>query len=255
MRNQIYSILEGPPSSRAARWVQGGILLLILLNVIAVALETIEPLGTTYSRQFRLFEWLSVTAFTLEYLTRLYACRVRTGGEISSRLRFALTPMAILDLLAIVPAYLPFFFGIDLRPLRAVRLLRSFRVLKLRRHARAVQSLGRAVSEKGAELVVTASALGIALVVGSTVLYFAEHGVQPAAFGSIPEAAWWGLVTLTTVGAANVAPITPLGQLAGAAVAVLGVGLVAVPAGLLAAAFIHQLVQQATKCPHCGREI
>ena len=166
-----------------------------------------------------------------------------------------LTPLAVVDLLAIAPALLPMITGLDLRSIRALRLVRIFRVLKLGRYSRAVNSLGRALHEKLPEITVAGFALLVVLVLASTVLYYAEVEAQPEAFSSIPAAAWWGVATLTTVGYGDIAPITPMGKLCASIFAILGIGLFALPAGFLGSAFVSQLQEGPSVCPHCGESL
>jgi voltage-gated potassium channel len=165
-----------------------------------------------------------------------------------------LTPFAVIDALAVAPAFLPLLGGTDLRGLRAVRLMRLFRVLKLGRYSRAIGSLQSAIVSRKEELAVTGFGVAILLVVASSVLYLVERDAQPAVFGSIPAAAWWAITTLTTVGYGDVAPITPWGKVAAGFVAVFGIGLFALPAGILGSAMVDH-VKHRSACPHCGKEI
>jgi voltage-gated potassium channel len=146
--------------------------------------------------------------------------------------------------------------GMDLRFLRAMRMLRVFRVLKLGRYSRAIQLIGRVLASRKEELVVTSSIVLLLLVIGSSLLYHIEHDAQPDAFASIPAAMWRGIATLSTVGYGDVYPVTALGRFVGAFVAILGIGLFALPAGILGSAFVQELGARATAegaCPHCGR--
>jgi voltage-gated potassium channel len=252
-RGRLYQLIHAQPTTRGARWTQGSIQLLILLNVAAAVLETADPVGTTYRTEFLLFEWFSVSIFSVEYIVRLVAC---TGNErfcapVSGRLRYAITPLALIDLVAIVPAFLP-WLGVDLRGFRALRLMRVFRILKMARYSKAIQSLGRAVTSKREELIVTVFAMSVLLVLAASVLFFAESEAQPDVFSSIPAAAWWAVATLTTVGYGDMAPVTAIGKVAASLVAILGLALFALPAGVLASAFMEQL-KKPTRCPHCGK--
>ena len=234
---------------------------LILLNVLAVIVETVESIRVRWASEFAAFESFSVAVFTLEYLLRLWTCTLdpRFEGSARGRLRFVLSPMAIIDLLAIVPAYLPGDSFLDLRYARVVRLVRLLRALKLARYSRSVQTLSNVFRERRADLVLTTVLLLVLLVVSASTMYFAEHAAQPGTFSSIPAAMWWAVVTLTTVGYGDVYPITPLGKILGAIIALLGIGLFALPAGILASGFADEL-QRARKevsqrCPHCNGEL
>jgi voltage-gated potassium channel len=183
-----------------------------------------------------------VAVFTVEYLLRLWSAPEsgRFTGAIAGRLRFALTPLALVDLFAVLPAYLP-MLGVDLRVLRGVRLVRIVRILKLARYSRALRSLGRAFRRRREELVVTFSMIGLVVLIASSVMYYAEHPVQPEAFGSIPESLWWGVVTLTTLGYGDVVPMTVLGRVMGGIFALSGLLLVALPTAILGSAFVQEL--------------
>ncbi|HEY8945665.1 MAG TPA: ion transporter [Polyangiaceae bacterium] len=252
----VYSWLHGDPSSGPGRLIQGALQVLILVNIIALVVETIPILGERHARTFALVEQVSIVVFTVEYLARVLSSTAqgRFANQRFGRLRYALTPLALIDVVAIAPAYLPMFAGADLRGLRAVRLMRILRVLKLTRYSRAMKSLRAAVVSKKEELAVTGFGVIILLVLASSVLYLAERDAQPEAFGSIPAAAWWAVTTLTTVGYGDVSPITVGGKVAAGLVAIIGIGLFALPAGILGSALVDQVKHDA-RCPHCGKEL
>jgi voltage-gated potassium channel len=149
-----------------------------------------------------------------------------------------MTPMALIDAVAILPFYLAFFLPFDLRFMRVFRL---FRLLKLTRYSAALQTLGAAVYGQRRALGATLVIIAILLVFSSSIIYLLEKDAQPEAFGSIPEAMWWGLATLTTVGYGDIAPISAGGKVFGAFVMVLGIGMFALPAGILATAFSNEI--------------
>jgi voltage-gated potassium channel len=225
------------------------------VNVAALIAETVEPVGAAYAAWFAALEHVSIAIFTVEYLARVVCAPAspRFPGALLGRVRYLLTPMALVDLAAILPAYLP-ALGLDLRSLRVVRMMRLVRILKIARYSRALQGLRAALASRKEELILSGFATAILLVLSSTVLYLAEHEAQPEVFGSIPAAAWWGVTTLTTVGYGDVTPITLFGKLAAAAVSIMGIGLFALPAGILGSAFVEQLRGRVT-CPHCGKEV
>ncbi len=257
MLDKIYRLLEGPDGTRTQTATGASIQILIVLNVLAVIASTVDAIWVRFATLLGAFEVFSVTVFAVEYLLRLASCTSdpRYRRPPLGRIRGAFTPFAIIDLRAVAPALLPLVFGPDLRLLRAARLLRILRILKLARYSDAVRSLGRAFSARAPELAVTGMALAIVLILASSALYYAEREVQPDHFGSIPEAAWWGIVTLTTVGYGDLAPVTPLGRFCAAFVAILGLGLFALPAGILGSAFVEQVTHGGHNCPHCGKPI
>lgn len=229
------------------------IMSLIAVNVVVVMLATVGPLYRAHAPFFRAFEVVSVAVFTVEYVARVWTCTFDEDytDPVFGRLRFARRPFLLVDLLAILPFYLSGLF-IDLRFLRSLRLLRFFRLLKFARYSESMRRFGYVIREKREDLTIAVAATVILLLVSSSLMYFAERGAQPDAFSSIPAALWWGVVTLTTVGYGDVYPITPLGRLLGAVIAILGVGLVALPASILASGFVEEEERAGGVCPHCG---
>ena len=225
------------------------IMTLITLNVAAVILATVESLDSQYQYYFRIFEVFSVTVFSLEYLLRLWTCTLNENfrNPITGRLRYILTPFALIDLLAILPFYLPMIIPLDLRFIRAVRLFRLFRLFKIGRYSKAVLMLKRVLKEKKEELVLVVFVVFLLLIIFSSLMYFIEKEAQPEAFSSIPEAMWWGIITLTTVGYGDVYPITSLGKILGALIAFLGIGMFALPAGILGSGLV-EAIQKKEKC-------
>ncbi|MAE70872.1 MAG: potassium channel protein [Gemmatimonadetes bacterium] len=234
---------------------------LIAANVLAVIMETLPSLRG-WSLWFRAFDEISLTIFTLEYLTRLWVCTSdpRYGGSLRGRLEFMRTPMAIVDLLAILPFFLPVLLPIDLRELRAIRLVRFFRVFKLARYSRSLRLLARVFQSKREELMIALFIEAFLLIFVSSVMYHVEHDAQPEIFTSIPASMWWGVVTLTTVGYGDMSPVTIAGKICAAVLAVSGVAMFALPAGILASGFRADLGEspdegsESTRCPHCGKE-
>jgi voltage-gated potassium channel len=259
VRERTHQLLDPTHVDRAGTTVNWFIMSLILLNVLAVVLETVDPLFAAYEPLFFGFELLSVVIFTVEYLARLWSA-IEAGAPydrpVVGRLCYASQPLLLLDLIAILPFYLTALVGVsDFRFLRALRLIRFLRLFRLVRYSESMQAFGRAFYLKRGQLVVAMTGNLILLVVASSLMYFAEHGAQPEAFPSIPGTMWWGIVTLTTVGYGDVTPVTPLGQVIGSAVAVLGIGLFALPASIMASGFIEGSSYETGYCPDCGHEL
>lgn len=236
------------------------IICLIVLNVTAVVLETIWWINARFAHLFDAFEIFSVAVFTVEYILRVWSCTVdpRFSDPIRGRIRFMRTPLAVVDLLAFLPFYLPFVL-LDMRVLRAVRLFRMFRIVKLARYTESVDLFVDVIRMKKDELLLVLVSLLILLLVSSTLMYDVEHDAQPDKFSSIPAAMWWGLVTLATVGYGDVYPVTPAGKLIGSLVVMIGIGLFALPAGILASGFSEAFQRRRENhemiCPHCGEPI
>ncbi|HYN85768.1 MAG TPA: ion transporter [Pyrinomonadaceae bacterium] len=265
IKRRVYDIVECPAIREGGRgkldYFDLFIMALIVTNVVAVMVETVKWAAEGYARPLRAFEIFSVVVFTAEYLLRLWSCTAdpRYEGAVKGRIKFALTPMALIDLLAIAPFYLE-FITIDLRFIRSLRLFRLFRVFKLARYSASMRTLANVLRSKKEELLVTLFVVVVMLVFSSSVMFYAENEAQPDKFDSIPSSMWWGVATLTTVGYGDVFPVTTLGKLFGAVIAILGVGLFALPTGILASGFAEELQKNRkraarTLCPHCGREI
>ena len=246
--------------STTERFIDTLLIGLVLLNTAAVILESVPRLHQQYRSWFTGIEVVSVYVFTLEYVARVWSAVEdrRFRNPVGGRLRFALTPFALIDLLAILPFYLT-MGGFDLRFLRVVRL---FRVLKVTRYVKALRLIQQVVRRKRAELLVTVGVIAVMLILVSSVMYYVESEAQPDKFGSIPDTMWWGVATLTTVGYGDVFPVTPAGKVLSSLIAVLGLGLFAIPTGLLASGFSEQLQEQHAApqapikfCPHCGHKL
>jgi voltage-gated potassium channel len=260
LKAKIFGMLE--PGDEDSKYFDPLIMVLIVLNVAVVVLETVDWLNASYGQLFRAFDLFSVAVFTVEYILRVWSCteNPKFKTPFSGRLHYLITPMAIVDLMAILPFYLPFIFP-ELRFVRAIRLFRLFRILKMVRYSDALKTFAEVLNLKKEELGVTFFATLILLVVASSMVYEAENEAQPEAFANIPDAMWWGVVTLTTVGYGDIYPVTPIGKIIGSFVVISGIGLFALPAGILASGFNEVLQRRKEKqrkrmiCPHCHRYI
>jgi voltage-gated potassium channel len=262
VQKRVYEIAAvAANGDRVSRIFDISILALIALNVLALILETVEPIYNAAPQVFIWFEIVSVTIFTIEYIMRLWSCvqNARYRSPITGRLRYALRPMLLVDLVAVLPFYLP-WIGVDLRFVRSIRMFRLFRIAKVARYSNAVKTIARVIHAKRAELMVTLFVLVLVLILASSMMYFAEHDAQPETFSSIPAAMWWAVATLTTVGYGDVYPVTAIGKLIGCVIAIAGIGMFALPTGILGAAFAEEVQRQKTEpqtviCPHCGEEV
>ncbi len=259
LKARISGILE--PGDEDSKYFDPFIMGLIFLNVAAVVLETVDWIYLRYASLFDVFNIFSVGVFTIEYTLRVWSCTANPDFKdpVRGRIRFMMTPLALIDLMAVLPFYLPFVF-VDLRFMRALRLFRLFRVLKLARYSDSLQTFVDVLKLKKEELLLMFFAIMILLVVSSSLMYDAEHEAQPDAFSNIPAAMWWGIVTLATVGYGDIYPVTPLGKFIGSIVVILGIGLFALPTGVLASGFAEVLARKKEEqkkagmiCPHCGR--
>ena len=239
------------------------IIVLIILNVAAVMLETVPSMHDEdhEKRFFRYFDLISVIIFTVEYILRVWSSNQdpRYRHSIRGRLKYMLSPAALIDLIAILPFYLHAFIGFDLRMLRVLRLLRFFRLFRLTAYTNAARLVFRVFKSRVNELMLAFILTIFLIVIASCLVYFAEHDAQPDKFTSIPATIWWAVVTLTTVGYGDLYPITVLGKIFASIVLLAGIGMLALPAGIITAGFLEESrksKENATmKCPHCGKEI
>lgn len=254
-RHWVHGLFKVGSGGQLGWYVDYFIMLLIVVNVIAVMLETVDSIYAVYASEFYLFETISVIIFSVEYVSRIWAATEHPdyNHPVWGRLRFAVSPFMIIDMLAI----LPFFIGaiIDLRFLRALRLFRFLRLLKLARYSESMRLFIRAIRMKREELVISSIVGTILLLISTSLMYFAERSAQPDEFSSIPATLYWGVVTLTTVGYGDVTPVTPLGKALGMIVAITGIGVVALPASIMASGFIEAAGEGTSRCPHCKQEI
>ena len=253
LRNRLYSQLE--PDARDKSGLSGlnmFIIALVLISFLALALETEPTLDANWRVGINILNIAIVSIFAIEYLARLWVVGEdpRYRG-IGGRLRYMCTPYALADLIAFLPELLwmlltPAGVGDDV--LIVLRVLRLARLVKLARFVPAFDVLGATVERAGTQLLTTL-AMALALVyVSAVALYFIEGvGAEREAFASIPRALWWAIATLTTVGYGDVYPITPLGRLFASVIALAGIGVVALPAGVFASAFSDELREREIK--------
>ena len=257
-RKRVWEIVEvARGDDVASRVFDAVIICLILASTAAIVLESVAGVRERYQLAFDVFEWISVSVFTIEYVARLWACPVdeRFRHPVWGRLRFASRPLLMIDLLAIAPFFM-LSAGLDLRFVRVLRAFRVLRIAKLTRYSKALQLMGRVLRRTWDELAVTLFAIAIMLVLASILMYAVEHNAQPEKFADIPTTMWWAVITLTTVGYGDVYPITVLGKCTAALISVLGVGLLALPTAILGAAFVDELAApKKAHCPHCGEKL
>ncbi len=243
VRHSIHDIIEvGRGDSHASQIFDSFLVLLILLNIAAFVAETVPSIHAAYGPWFFWFELFSVAIFTLEYLARLWTAVeipfLSRMSPLQARLTFMKRPYLIIDLLAILPFYLGQLVSIDLRILRVLRLLRFF---KLARYSPAMHTLVRVLSNERHTLMGAGLLLFAALLISATGMYYIEADAQPDKFGTIPDAAYWAMTTLTTVGYGDVTPITPLGKLWAMITMLCGLCILALPVAIIATGFSQEV--------------
>ena len=241
------------------------IVILISLNVVSVFIETFD-LPLFYANILRKFEIFSIIIFTIEYILRLCTSTLLYPDKNSfvARVKYIFSLMAIIDLLSILPFYLPFFFNVDLRVLRALRLVRLLRIFKANRYTHAIQKVLFVIKNKSTELISSIFVIFILMLISSVLMYSVESPVQPEVFKNGFSGLWWAVATFTTVGYGDIYPITSVGRFLSAIIALLGIGLVAVPTGIVTSGFMEasskeddENSQQDEKhfCPYCGKNL
>lgn len=264
LRRRIYEALEVSDKKGTLSWyVDLFIMALILANVAAIVLSSVSAIMLEHMMFFYWFEFISVMIFTVEYILRVLTInyKYKYRRPVLGNLRFMLSTMGLIDFLAILPFYLP-FLGVDFRAVRLLRIFRLFRLFKFARYIKALVLIEKVIKEKRAALSISLMLTFILLLLTSTLMYYIENPVQPHVFSSIPSTMWWGIATLTTVGYGDMVPISPLGKFLGGIIAVIGVGLFALPAGILASGFSKHLGKELSDienkegyCPCCGQEL
>ena len=241
LRKRIWEILEkGNSNDKVSFYSDIFLITLIIFNIIAVLLETVDSIYSKYVLEFLIFERFSTAVFLIEYILRVWVCveeKIK-NNKLITRLKYASTWPAIIDLLAVLSGLLPMIFEVDLRILRALRMLR---LLKFSRYFKVMNLLLGVLKEEKQSFLAAMFLLTIAMLIASTGIYLFEKDAQPDKFSSIPEAMWWAIATLTTIGYGDVTPVTGMGKFFGAIIAIIGIGVVALPSGILASGFTDQL--------------
>lgn len=242
-RQKVFRGLEiGLAGRGPIRWVHAFVILLILANVAAVILESYPPYARTFGTAFWWFELFSVAVFSVEYAARVWciveAPRYRGLSPARARLRYALSPLSLIDLAAILPFYLSFLVHVDLRFLRVLRLLR---LLKLSHYFPGLDVFLHVLRVQFPSLIAASLVMLVLILFSACLMFILEGDAQPEAFSSVGASIWWAVVTLTTVGYGDVTPVTSLGKLLGAVIMLLGVCTVALPAAMLAGRFSEEI--------------
>ena len=248
VKARAYDILNiKDPNDPLTGLVNYFLIILIILNIVVFFLISFENISAAHSLAFSLFEAFSVLVFTVEYLLRLWVCDLDPAYRrpVRGRLKYVFTNvLAIADLLAILPFYLPFIGNFDLIFLRALRLFRLFRILKLARYSESLDIIERVVYRQKEYLVLTFAIQFILLIMSAGIMYYFEHDAQPQKFSTIFDAMWWGLIPMTGVGYGDIYPVTPEGKILGGILTFAGVIIAALPIGVIAAGLEIELKEE-----------
>lgn len=241
IRNLVYEVIEkGEYEDSLSRIFDIFFITLITLNVVSVFIETfsipqrlVDALGV--------FEIVSVVIFSIEYLVRIWTApeKFRNCRSGTARLKYIFSFMAMIDLLSIVPFYLPMIFTFDLRILWILKVFKLLRLFKFSRYIDALNYLLLVLKNKAIYFLSSFFILMILMIITSTLMYFVEHDAQPDVFENAFSGMWWSIVTFTTVGYGDLYPVTLAGKILGGIVSLLGIGLVAVPTGIITSGFME----------------
>ena len=256
-KTRLYDILETPGGGPAGEITDAFLVALIVSNVVMVTLHTVQRLAIRYGAFFWYFELFSVIIFSIEYVLRMWICTQNAPYRhpVFGRIRYFFSPLAIIDLIAITPFILPMLIPVDLIFMRMLRLLRLLRLLKLGRYSDAIKTMAALFKSKKEEIAVSLTMSIILLLIASALMFAIENAAQPKAFSSIPAAMWWGAMTMTTVGYGDVYPVTPAGKVLAGVIALLGISLFILPAGIIAAGYAAEIQKKKDErviCSKCG---
>jgi voltage-gated potassium channel len=216
--------------------IEGLVYALIILSIASIVLETHQGLSPEWHVGLKRFEFFTYIIFTLEYALRL-GFAIRQG-----RVRaYAFSFFGLIDLMAILPFFLPYFISFDARAIRTLRLLRMVNLIKVVRHSKAVRTLVKVIQSIKTELGLTLFASLVLVLMAGMMMYYAEHETQPEVFNNMSQAIWWAIATLTTIGYGDIYPVTAIGKVLASLVALIGIGLIAIPTGLISAAYVEAL--------------
>lgn len=260
VKKYVYLLLH--PDEGDTRWdkiINSFLITVIVLNVLAVILETVESIHLAHKKFFHDFDTVSVIIFSIEYALRVWSANYhdKYKHSIKGRIKYIFSVGAIIDLIAILPWYLQAFLGgLDLRMLRMFRLTRILRLFRLTAYTKSARMIFNIFKTRFNDLMLSFILTIFLIIISSCLVYFAEHQVPGTQFTSIPATIWWAVVTLTTVGYGEMYPVTIWGKIFAIFIMLAGVALLALPAGIITSGFLEELRNikkpKHRVCPHCG---
>ena len=238
-RRTFEIISKAESGDRISSIFDWSIMILIALSILTIILDSFQSIHERCQTLFQAFEIITVIVFTIEYILRIWTADLLYPEAKHPRLKYCFSFMAIIDLLAILPFYVP-FISADLRFLRMMRLFRLFRllrVLKLGRYFDALQVIVKVIRTSGPQLVMSVVICFFVMLFSAIIMYEVENPVQPEQFPNVLSSLWWAICTLTTVGYGDVYPITAVGRFFASIISLVGIGIIAIPTGIIAAGF------------------
>jgi voltage-gated potassium channel len=270
LKKTIFDVVERTHShSKASLIFEYFMIVLITLNVIVVILESYSEIKREYNEALQIFDLISIIIFSLEYIARIWTADLLypdINNSLRARLKFMFSFNAVIDLLSVLPFYLPLIMETDMRMIRILRVFRMLRTLKLNRYSRPLTIIKDILFEKKQELLATLFLSFLLILIASTFMYHIENEANPEHFPNIVESFWWTVVTITTVGYGDIVPKTGLGKVVAGITAFLGLMVVAIPSGIISSGFLDKLQRERKAkearffkdkifCPHCGEKL
>ena len=249
-RALYYIVDEKDESNRLSKSFNYFLMVLITLSVGEMALETDDSIFLPYMWYFTVFDIFTVMVFSVEYIIRIMTAHLDPENAGKTRWQSIRSYMfsfaGIVDLVSILPFYLT-FTKIDLRVLRMIRLMRFLRVFKITRYNNSMKLVVDVIKDKSSEIGVIMGLIIIIMIISSFIMFYAEHDAQPDQFPNVLGCLWWAVVTMTTIGYGDVYPVTMVGKIVGSTMALLGIGLVAMPTGIISAGFLEKVNERKEK--------
>lgn len=243
LRAQVFALFNTTPHSHNVnKYIDNVVILAVLVSVVCIVLETVQEVNQVWSAEFHILDLITVCIFSIEYVLRVYSCCELQEYEkpFKGRLKYMTSASALVDLIAVCPFYIDIFLAKSL-DLRFLRIFRLTRLLKLTRYTGTLNTLVKAVQREKYVLLAAAFMMFLMIILTASLGYLFEHDAQPDKFESIPTSMYWAVVTLASVGYGDITPITPLGRFMTVIVSFVGIGIFAIPAGLMASSFTDQL--------------
>lgn len=264
LKNRVYEVIEvAHPNDILSKVCDIFLMTLILLNVALIIADTFN-LPAQVAMIAHIFEYVSVAVFSVEYVVRVWTADLKFQElpPARARLKYMRSPMAVIDLVSLLPSLIT-FMSANLVVLRLLKIVRLLRVFKVNRYTSALRDIAAVFRRKASQLISSMMVVSLLMIIASVMMYDAEHDAQPEKFDNALSGMWWAIATLTTVGYGDIVPVTVLGKIMSAVIALLGIGLVAVPTGIITAGFSEQLQQKNSEkaedkknfCPYCGHKL
>lgn len=277
IKQKIYNVIrEDHKNTISGTLFDTIIVVFIMLNITFIIIETFNP-PSWFIPIYNVVEFITVVVYTIEYFLRIWTAPLKYPEEktYKARLKYMISFMAIIDLMSILPAYLPFVFVINFKVLRILKVFKLLRVFKIGRYVDSFSAIVYVLKSKAHQLISSVIILFVLLIMASVIMYDIESQVQPEVFENALSSLWWAVATVTTVGYGDLYPITTAGKILGIVVVLMGVGLVAIPTGIISAGFVEsigmftgeteinsddkqlinnkQITFKARYCPYCGK--